>query len=52
MPNRYVTIDYWESLEVWHSFHTAFSAEFDAIDAQCEYFTREEREVGQFTPVD
>lgn len=52
MPNRYVTIDYWESLEAWYSFRTAFSAEFDAIDAQCEYFTREEREVGRFTPVD
>ncbi|MAU01220.1 MAG: hypothetical protein CL608_29095 [Anaerolineaceae bacterium] len=51
VPNRYVTIDYWGSLAAWQAFRAAFSAEFEAIDAQCGSFTQEEREVGRFTPL-
>lgn len=51
VPNRYVTIDYWDSLAAWEAFRAAFSAEFEAIDARCESFTREEHEIGRFTPL-
>ena len=50
--NRYVTIDYWESVEAWEAFRSSKSSEFEAIDARCEAFTLEEREIGQLDPVD
>jgi quinol monooxygenase YgiN len=52
ISNRYLTIDCWESKEAWQAFRTVLSAEFEAIDAQCEGFTLEEREIGQLTPVE
>ena len=48
---RYVTIDYWESAEAWDSFRESMAAEFEAIDAQCEHYTLQEREIGVFLPV-
>jgi len=50
-PHRYVTVDYWESAEAWEAFRTAMSAEFEVIDAQCEDYTLEEREIGVFDSI-
>jgi len=49
--NRYVTIDYWESVEAWEAFRTRESAAFDAIDTQCGELTLEEHEIGAFDPI-
>ena len=46
--HRYVTIDYWESVEAWEAFRAAESAAFEAVDARCEELTLEEREIGTF----
>ncbi len=51
-PNRYLTIDYWDSAEAWEAFRNDMASEFEAIDARCEGFTLEEREIGRFDPVD
>lgn len=51
-PHRYVTIDYWESVEAWEAFRSGASKEFEAIDAECEGYTLEEREIGVFRPAD
>lgn len=47
-PNRYLTVDLWESAGAWAAFRESFAAEFDAIDARCEAWTEQEREVGVF----
>ena len=49
--NRYVTIDYWDSMEAWEAFRAGMSSEFDAIDARCEDFTLTEREIGRLDPI-
>ncbi|MCG8458184.1 MAG: antibiotic biosynthesis monooxygenase [Holophagales bacterium] len=49
--DRYITIDYWESAEKWQDFRESFSAEFEALDAQCEDLTLEEREIARLDPL-
>ena len=51
-PNRYVTIDYWESEAAWGTFRSQFSTEFTALDAKCAAWTIGEQEIGRFTPID
>lgn len=46
--NRYVTIDYWESVEAWEAFRASESAAFEAVDLACRELTLEEREIGAF----
>lgn len=50
-PDRYLTVDVWESRAHWDRFRATFAAEFDAIDARGEACTREEREIGRFDVV-
>jgi quinol monooxygenase YgiN len=50
--HRFVTIDRWASREAWEAFRRAATEEFDALDAQCESYTRGEREFGTFQPIE
>lgn len=50
-PDRFVTIDYWESEAAWKEFRTRFSVQFEALDAQCAALTLREAEIGRFAPV-
>ncbi|MBI5486443.1 MAG: nuclear transport factor 2 family protein [Deltaproteobacteria bacterium] len=50
-PDRFVTIDRWKSREAWDSFRSTFSAEYEALDAQCAGLTVHERELGCFDRV-
>lgn len=50
-PERYLTIDYWESQSAWEAFRAAFAAEFQALDARCAQWTTRETELGRFAPV-
>lgn len=45
-PNRFLTIDYWESKEARDRFRIQFAGKFDALDEACEAFTIEERFLG------
>jgi heme-degrading monooxygenase HmoA len=47
-PARYLTLDFWESRKAYDSFRENHTAEYAAIDRQCEALTAEEREVGAF----
>ena len=51
VAHRYVTIDYWESMEAWQAFRTEYSTEFEALDVRCEAFTTEERELARLQPI-
>lgn len=50
-PQRFVTLDYWESESAWRRFREERAREFEALDARCERLTLEEREIGRFAPV-
>jgi quinol monooxygenase YgiN len=50
-PLRFVSIDYWQTASDWDAFRDQFSAEFEALDEQCEALTVQEREIGRFGPV-
>ena len=50
-PNRYLTIDYWESEAAYAAFRSQFSKEFAALDATCAAWTTSEREIGRFGTV-
>lgn len=50
-PQRFVTIDYWESREAWEAFRTRFAEEFETLDAKCLTWTTREAEIGRFEPV-
>ena len=49
-PDRFVTLDYWESEEAWQAFRARFAAEYEAIDARCEALTLSEARIGIFEP--
>lgn len=51
-PNRYVTIDTWESESAYEAFRSEFSHEFVALDAKCAAWTTSEREIGRFTTLE
>jgi heme-degrading monooxygenase HmoA len=50
-PRIYLTLDYWTSAEAYDRFRNQHSAEYKAIDAECESLTESETELGRFTPV-
>lgn len=50
-PERFLTIDCWESRAAYERFLEAHRAEFDAIDAECERLTESERQLGRFEDV-
>lgn len=47
-PNRYVTIDHWQSEAAQRDFRQRFAAEFEAIDKKCEALTQSETLIGNF----
>lgn len=47
-PNRFVTLDYWESHEAWQSWRHSVSADYEQLDRIGEAFTVSERFVGSF----
>ena len=50
-PQRFITIDYWESKDAWDVFRTRFAKEFEALDAKCAAWTISEVEIGRFEPI-
>ena len=47
-PQRFVTLDYWESEAACNEFRRRYSDEFEDLDVRCEQFTSKEREIGRF----
>ena len=47
-PNTYITIDRWESEDLYHKFLFAAKEEYEMIDEQCSSFTLSEVRIGVF----
>lgn len=50
-PQRFITIDYWESEEASQGFRQKFLHEYEDLDVHCEQYTVKEREIGRFRPM-
>ena len=50
-PDRYLTVDIWESEDAFQTFRAGCAAEFEHLDRACEEFTLEETPLGEFHPV-
>lgn len=50
-PFRYVTIDTWESVEVYQQFRASFGDQYHALDNVCVGFTISEVALGEFSGV-
>lgn len=48
-PNRYLTLDYWESAGAWEHFRVTRAGDFESLDRRCESYTISEREIGTFS---
>ena len=44
-PNRYLTIDCWESEHAYQAFRSQFANEFATLDATCAAWTTSEKEI-------
>jgi heme-degrading monooxygenase HmoA len=49
-PDRFLTIDHWESEEAWLAFRAAHAPEYEALDLDCATLTLSELEIGRFEP--
>ena len=49
-PNRFLTVDQWQTEAAFREFRSRFAAEFDALDERCARLTRRETLVGEFGP--
>jgi len=47
-PDRFVTIDQWESLDDYKMFFSQWRAEYEKLDKQCEGLTEHESCLGTF----
>jgi heme-degrading monooxygenase HmoA len=47
-PERYVTVDFWQSREHRDVFHEQYAKDFKEMDDYCENFTVSERFLGDF----
>lgn len=45
-PQRYITIDRWNSAEAYNSFQVEWQEEYQELDARCEYLTESESFLG------
>ncbi len=50
-PNRYLTVDRWESEQAFRNFRKRFATEFEELDKLCEDFTMSETPLGSFADV-
>ena len=47
-PNRFLTIDYWQSYSAFSSIKIIIPTEYDALDKRCGDYTLSENHVGVF----
>lgn len=51
-PQRYLTIDYWQTREDYSEFRSNFDAAYETLDKYCEHMTVQETKIGEFTKID
>jgi heme-degrading monooxygenase HmoA len=47
-PERFITIDRWQSADAHSSFRAAFAREYAELDARCAHLTLQETSLGAF----
>ncbi len=47
-PNRFVTVDHWESFDAWRDWRALVETQFGELDRRGAQLTAKEREVGRF----
>jgi len=47
-PNRFVTVDHWESYDAWLDWRARSAAPFEELDRRGDQLTAQEREIGRF----
>lgn len=47
-PQRYLTVDRWESLEAWREFRSLFAADYDRLDLELEGLAAREVPLGEY----
>jgi heme-degrading monooxygenase HmoA len=50
-PQRYLTIDVWQSRQAYEHFKKQHESEYQAIDKKCESLTQSEKLIGEFHSV-
>jgi heme-degrading monooxygenase HmoA len=50
-PNRFITIDRWDSAESYEAFHSQFKKEYETLDVQCKELTEHEILLGKWETV-
>lgn len=48
VPDRFVTIDRWQSEEAFRAFRAAHDGDYESIDRTCDSLTRAETRIGAF----
>jgi heme-degrading monooxygenase HmoA len=48
IPERYVTVDRWASMDSYEAFRSHWKTEYDNLDRQCEGLTTHESYLGRF----
>lgn len=48
-PNRFITLDYWQSKNACDDFRKRFSKEFNELDRRCRKLSNSETYIGSFT---
>ncbi|MEO7840047.1 MAG: antibiotic biosynthesis monooxygenase [Anaerolineales bacterium] len=50
-PQRYITIDRWDSAQEYAAFHAQFNNEYETLDSICEDLTERETLLGKWESV-
>ena len=48
-PNRFITVDYWQSHSAFSEMKNTVSDEYNKLDKQCEAYTLSENHIGFFS---
>jgi len=48
-PNRFITIDYWQSQSTFSAMKNTIAEEYDKLDKQCDAYTISENHIGVFS---
>ena len=49
-PQRYLTVDRWESVEAWRAFRSRFAADYERLDRELEGIASRESALGAYRP--
>ncbi len=49
-PQRYLTIDRWESIEAWRAFRSHFAEDYERLDREFEGLASREAALGECAP--